>query len=107
MEDQSSKKVPLLYSLLFGLKKEVYEPMSNSIPMSMPMSSGNNFVINNNPSLNENINNNSQLKNPYNMNNSSVSNNNNSNMNVPNKFKEQSINIKNMSADQPKPWIID
>lgn len=26
VEDQSSKKVPLLYSILFGLKKESYEP---------------------------------------------------------------------------------
>ena len=33
-EDSSSKKVPLLYSLLFGLKKEIYEPNTNGIRQS-------------------------------------------------------------------------
>ncbi len=31
IEDSSSKKIPLLYSILFGLKKEVYEPNLNGI----------------------------------------------------------------------------
>lgn len=29
VEEQSSAKVPLLYSILFGLKKEVYDPNAN------------------------------------------------------------------------------
>jgi hypothetical protein len=37
VEDNSSKKIPLLYSILFGLKKEYYQP--NNIPEkdTMPM----------------------------------------------------------------------
>ena len=29
VEDSSSKKVPLLYSMLFGLKKEIFQPKEN------------------------------------------------------------------------------
>ena len=40
VEDNSSKKVPLLYSILFGLKKESFQPNevnvnSNMNPMNM------------------------------------------------------------------------
>lgn len=111
VEDQSSKKLPLLYSILFGLKKEVYDP--NALVYDN---------LNNNPNANSNQLNSNATSNPYNSKHNYV----------PNKFKEQSINMnmnsnnQNMSMnntagknnnndskiyfekkDQPQPWIID
>jgi hypothetical protein len=84
--------VPLLYSILFGLKKEAYEPVNNN--------STNIFQFNNN--MNESVKGN----------------------NMPNKYKEQSINMSNKLYNnieraggnnnnnvshnsQPQPWIIE
>ncbi len=117
LEDNSSKKVPLLYSLLFGLKKEIYEPNqfnSNNI---------NNYTQNDNKSNNILLSNSSMPKYDNNQINSSKS---------PimttsvNKLKDQSVNFNNSlrnninnnnngnnsgnyisTKDQPKPWIID
>ncbi len=58
LEDSNSKRLPLLHSLIFGLKRENYEPpyevnkniMSQN---SMPM----NFSINNNFQQSQNFNN--------------------------------------------------
>ena len=93
MEDNTSNKIPLLYSILFGLKKEAYEP--NSSYNNYPQQGVTNQVRNNNSS----------------------------DFNSKNKFKDQSINMNlnsnngnsmtkdknyfNNKTDQPQPWIID
>jgi len=77
-EDQSSKKVPLLYSLLFGLSKEVYEPVYES----------------------QIDNRNYNMPNKFKEQSISLNNNNMSSMNKDGKgyFDKK---------DQPQPWIID
>ena len=109
-EDNTSKKVPLLYSILFGLKNEVYEPtqsINNNNIQYDNLNSNNFFVSNQNISniRNDNINNRAQVIT------TSV-----------NKLKDQSVNLNNSvrgsnsiypegkylnSKEQPKPWIID
>ena len=52
IEDKNSKSIPLLYSILFGLKKEVYDPVDN-INMNMQNMNQN---MPNNMNQNNNIN---------------------------------------------------
>jgi hypothetical protein len=88
LEDNTSNKLPLLYSILFGLKKEVYEPMPNNTSImnqqgrtnNMPENSTNKFKDQN---ININV-----------------------NPNVGNSVNRDK-NYFNSKNDQPQPWIID
>ncbi|MCQ2815887.1 MAG: hypothetical protein MJ252_01350 [archaeon] len=85
VEDSSSRKVPLLYSILFGLKKEFYQPneMQNQ---------GGNF----NPNINSNMN-------PMNM----VDNSNIGMVSQSQKRIEQNPQTGIMTGNQPQPWVLD
>lgn len=86
LEDNSSQQVPLLYSILFGLKKEVYLPNEGSM----------------------------QMKINSNMNPMSMVAQSNQAFQMPTQYKEQAINqlsqnqsnVFNQQKDQPKPWSI-
>ena len=90
MEDQSSKKVPLLYSLLFGLKRETYEPT--------PEANYNQIKSYNNSGTN--VNSNKFKEQSLIMNSGGLINIQNQNTSG----KDKNYFEKN---DQPKPWIID
>lgn len=93
VEENSSKRIPLLYSILFGLKKESYQPndnhqlISNMNPLDMVNSTR---MKMNSGGINTNMN--MMSSQPVN---SSVS-------NVQNVLSGQ-LN----QNDQPKPWIIE
>ena len=86
VEDSSSRKLPLLYSALFGLKKESYVGNTNV----------NNYSIN--PNMNSNINPMTMIESSKvyqtNVNNAMSGNNGNE------------INTNLTQQDQPKPWVI-
>ena len=86
VEDSSSRKLPLLYSVLFGLKKESYVGNTNV----------NNYSIN--PNMNSNINPMTMIESSKvyqtNVNNAMSGNNGNEN------------NTNLTQQDQPKPWVI-
>ena len=86
LEDPSSKKLPLLYSVLFGLKKESYHGNVS------------NYNYSNNPNMNSNINPMTMIESSKvyqtNVNNAMSGNNGNE------------INTNLTQQDQPKPWVI-
>jgi len=87
-EDNTSNKLPLLYSVLFGLKKEVYEPNQNNTPLVGINQQGKTNIIHensNNKFKDQNIHNNSNLANSVN----------------------KDKNYFSSKNDQPQPWIID
>ena len=114
-EDNTSKKVPLLYSILFGLKNETYEPTQHN----------NNFNNNNHNIQYDNLNSNNFFISNQNISNIRNDNNNNRAQVITtsvNKLKDQSVNLNNSvrggnsiypegkylnTKEQPKPWIID
>ena len=90
LEDPSSKKLPLLYSVLFGLKKE-----SSNVNMS-------NYNYSINPNMNSNVNPMTMVESSkiYTQNNiNPMSGNNNGN-------SVNEINTNINQQDQPKPWVI-
>ena len=90
LEDPSSKKLPLLYSVLFGLKKE-----SSNVNMS-------NYNYSINPNMNSNVNPMTMVESSkiYTQNNiNPISGNNNGN-------SVNEINTNINQQDQPKPWVI-
>lgn len=77
MEDNQSKKLPLIYSIIYGLKKETLHP-NNNINYNKNMnpnnqenynnfSSQNNYMFNSEQGLNEYSNNIQQIKSPNNL----------------------------------------
>lgn len=77
VEENSSKKVPLLYSILFGLKKEIYQPNEINVTSNM---------------------------NPMNM---VESNKSTGIKGVGQPSMSQTGNMFDLSKDQPKPWVIE
>jgi lisH domain-containing protein FOPNL len=98
VEENSSKRIPLLYSILFGLKKESYQPNDNNHQL----------ISNMNPL---DMVNSTRMK----MNSGSSGMNMNANINMMNSQPVNSSvsNVQNVLSgqpnqnDQPKPWIIE
>lgn len=91
VEERNSRNIPLLYSVLFGLKKETYQPIydGNVVNSNSNFINTNNNITGNNNNFvsgNSNINNNLNTNNNVNLNNLS-----------------QNFNSK----DQPKPIVFN
>ena len=56
LEEKNSKNIPLIYSILFGLKKDIYEPSKKNEYDFTNMSIGNNNFNNNNNTNTSNTN---------------------------------------------------
>jgi len=110
VEDCSSKKVPLLYSILFGLKKEVYEPNQQNKYYQQDNTNSNNLFGSNSNIRNKNENN--TMKSPIMT--TSVNKIKDQSVNLNNSIRNNNSNIANITdknyisnKEQPKPWIID
>jgi lisH domain-containing protein FOPNL len=96
VEENSSKRIPLLYSILFGLKKESYQPNDNNNNINHQL------ISNMNPL---DMVNSTRMK----MNSGSAMNNTNTNMNMNiNMMNSQNVLSGQLNQnDQPKPLIIE